>query len=192
MDAVVKCPFCGQKCRPVETPGQQARCPACLNFIPARPAPAPALAGGLAPAAGPAPNRTVLAQPEAMIHYRCPRCNKPLESPASFAGQKLNCPDCNQRLQIPQPSTPPAAPPVNKTILAAEDRPAPAPAPSSRPHAPAEPIPVVEAVDDGPARAAPAPAARRESCLECGADVTKQPRIQTCPDCGSIFCSARC
>jgi hypothetical protein len=27
---------------------------------------------------------------------------------------------------------------------------------------------------------------------ECGADVSDRPRVQACPDCGSLFCSARC
>jgi DNA-directed RNA polymerase subunit RPC12/RpoP len=129
-----------------------------------------------------------------MVRYACPRCNKSLESPASFAGQKLNCPDCNQRLQVPQPSAPPP-PPVNKTILAVEQPPTvppargspasrqPAPAAASRPAA--KESDVVEVVGQ-------TSSGRRENCLECGVDVTGQSRVQTCPDCGSVFCSARC
>jgi DNA-directed RNA polymerase subunit RPC12/RpoP len=51
---------------------------------------------------------------------------------------------------------------------------------------------IVEAVvmEETPA-AAPA-AGPRESCLECGVDVTKRSRVQTCPDCGSLLCSAQC
>jgi DNA-directed RNA polymerase subunit RPC12/RpoP len=124
-----------------------------------------------------------------MIRYSCPRCKKSLESPASFAGQKLNCPDCNQRLQIPQPSTPPPVPAVNKTILATEE---PAATPTSRPPrlpppvVPPVPVPSVELVEET------APATRQESCLECGTDITRRARVQTCPDCGSLFCSAGC
>src|SRR4029078_10714068 len=69
----------------------------------------------------PPPNRTVIAQPEVVIRYTCPRCKKALESRARFAGQKLNCPDCNQRLQIPKPAAPPPPPPINRTVLALEE-----------------------------------------------------------------------
>jgi DNA-directed RNA polymerase subunit RPC12/RpoP len=133
-------------------------------------------------------NRTILAQPEAMIRYTCPRCKKSLESPASFAGQKLNCPDCGQRLQIPQPSSPPPTPAINKTILATEE---PIPSPPARTSqqlvqafVPPAPVPTVELVEEA--------ATRRESCLECGIDITQRARVQTCPDCGSLFCSAGC
>jgi DNA-directed RNA polymerase subunit RPC12/RpoP len=198
----VTCPTCGNKCRFSEDAvGQGARCPACLNLVPVESAGGPSLlarsGGEPAPAAG--VNRTMLAQPEAMIRYTCPRCKKSLESPASLAGQKLNCPDCNQRLQIPQPSTPPPAPSVNKTILAVEEprvspvaagpplRPPPLP-----PAAPRKPV--AEAVEVVPDRSggAAVPASGREHCLECGADLTQQTRVQTCPECGSLFCSARC
>jgi DNA-directed RNA polymerase subunit RPC12/RpoP len=185
----VTCPTCGHKSR--LTPGQETRCPSCLNLIPSHaPPPSSLLSRPNAPDPAEAPNRTVLAQPEAMIRYTCPRCKKSLESPVSFAGQKLNCPDCNQRLQIPQPSTPPA-PPVNKTVLATEEPSAPAAfAPSSsRRTAPPPPVPVVE---EAPSPAAAARQSSRETCLECGADVTERPRIQTCADCGSLLCSAAC
>ena len=33
---------------------------------------------------------------------------------------------------------------------------------------------------------------RREGCLECGIDVTNRSRVQTCPDCGAVLCSAMC
>jgi len=135
-----------------------------------------------------------MAQPETMIRYTCARCKKSLESPVSFAGQKINCPDCGQRLQIPPPSAPPP-PPINKTILATEESAAPVPVhvPSPRPQ-PVPPTPILTArvSEEAPARApAPSPA-RRESCLECGKDITERTRVQTCPDCGSLFCSAGC
>ena len=130
----------------------------------------------------------MLGEPETMIHYSCPRCKKSLESPASFAGQKMNCPDCKQRLQIPQPSSAPAVPGLNKTILATEEPPVGARPPSSRPAAPPVPpvpVPTVELVEE-------VSVARRESCLECGLDISRRSRVQTCPDCGSLFCSAGC
>jgi DNA-directed RNA polymerase subunit RPC12/RpoP len=145
-------------------------------------------AGTTAPPRTPV-NRTMLAQPEAMIRYTCPRCKKSLESPASFAGQKLNCPDCGQRLQIPQPSTPPSSPPLNKTVLAKEE-PVSTPTTHTSQHPPSPippvPVPTVELVQEA------TPSGRRESCLECGTDITRRSRVQACPDCGSLFCSASC
>ncbi|MBM4070852.1 MAG: hypothetical protein FJ271_18135 [Planctomycetes bacterium] len=46
-----------------------------------------------------------------MIRYTCPRCSILLESPDDQSGQKVFCPKCQQKLQIPEP-------PRNKTILA--------------------------------------------------------------------------
>jgi len=140
-----------------------------------------------------------------MIRYTCPRCKKPLESPVSFAGQKLNCPDCGQRLQIPQPSTPPP-PPINKTILATEEpasppasqasgpRPQPAatPAQTAAPSVRVEVVEVVEVIEDHPSGADRATPSGRESCLECGVGLARRARVQTCPDCGAVFCSAGC
>jgi DNA-directed RNA polymerase subunit RPC12/RpoP len=144
----------------------------------------------------------MLAETEPMIRYTCARCKKSLESPVSLAGQKVHCPDCNQRLQIPQPATPPP-PPVNKTILATEELTGslasnvPSPdrqlglAPPARRATPPPPA-QVEPVEETPSRVASKRSARRESCLECGLDLTQQSRVQTCPDCGSVLCSARC
>jgi DNA-directed RNA polymerase subunit RPC12/RpoP len=184
----VTCPVCGKQCTPSPTPGPDMRCPSCFSVFAIKPAAVSPLlerSSATTPAPALAPvNRTILAQPEAMIRYSCPRCKKSLESPASFAGQKLNCPECNQRLQIPQPSTPSPPPAVNKTILATEEPPAVPPTRTPRQSPPA--MPEVELVVEA------VPAARRESCLECGADITRRARVQTCPDCGSLFCSAGC
>ncbi len=197
----VKCPTCGQMCRlPENMPAGEARCPKCLSLFPAAPPPAPSIlerAASAEPALGGStpPNRTMLAEPERMIRYTCPRCKKSLESPVNFAGQKLNCPDCNQRIQVPQPSTPAPAAPVNKTILAEEEPAATAaPPPVPIPPPPAPLVPTLIAVtreirDEPPPKKAAEP---RESCLECGVDITNRARVQTCPDCGSLFCSAAC
>jgi DNA-directed RNA polymerase subunit RPC12/RpoP len=201
MPVNAKCPMCGHICRlPDDTQEQEVLCPACRSLFARASQPAPSLLERTPRAESPPPappNRTVLAEPEVMIRYTCPRCKKSLESPASFAGQKLNCPGCNQRLQIPQPSTPPP-PPVNKTILATEEPPATAPAPAASP-SPRHPAPVAEApldvlpvVEAAPPRRDSEPARRRESCLECGANITGRARVQTCSDCGSSFCSAAC
>jgi DNA-directed RNA polymerase subunit RPC12/RpoP len=147
--------------------------------------------------------RPVLVLPTQSIHYRCPRCTKPLESPAHMAGQKLNCPDCGQRLKIPQASAPPSPTPENKTILATEDKqagaasqvPSPVPplpptAPPSKPLAQNSNDVILEVI---PAHSPATPATTpREYCLECGANISNRPRVQTCPDCGSLFCSAMC
>lgn len=172
MSANVSCPACGQSC-PVPDGAAEVRCANCWTSVPVRSASVGSTAS---------PNRTILAESEPMIRYNCPRCKRSLESPASFAGQKLNCPGCGQRLQIPA-APPPAAPSLNKTILASSDSGPP-------------PTPVVLAPPPTPAPAAVQPAApapvARENCLECGVDVTGRSRVQTCPDCGSQLCSAMC
>ena len=45
-----------------------------------------------------------------MIRFSCPRCKSVLDSPDQQAGNKIECPKCQQRLQIPLP-------PRNKTVL---------------------------------------------------------------------------
>src|SRR4051812_23054118 len=84
-------------CRPADPEGRTVPADLRLNsaeaLLPFLPPQLPRIEPG---ELNPPPNRTVLAQIEAMIRYTCPRCKKSLESPASFAGQKLNCPDCNQ------------------------------------------------------------------------------------------------
>lgn len=173
------------------------RCPACYSLFPVKPVVTSSLlersvaAPSAVPAAPVAVNRTILAQTEAMIRYICPRCKKSMESPTSFAGQKLNCPDCNQRLQIPQPSKPPVAPAVNKTILAVAESASNPPPSATRPTPAVPPVPPrqVELVEQV---TSPSESATRENCLECGVDITLRSRVQTCPDCGSLFCSAAC
>jgi DNA-directed RNA polymerase subunit RPC12/RpoP len=178
------CPACGHKHRvPERSFGQSVKCPACANLFQCgaassslpRPIPmeAPSSVQEMSQA------RAVKIESTTNISYRCPRCAKPLESPASMAGQKGNCPDCGQRLQIPQAPLPTTSAPSVPVFHAR-------PTPSSP--VVEESIPTVLPVHS---TAPPAPV-RREYCLECGADVTQRPRIQTCPDCGSLFCSARC
>jgi DNA-directed RNA polymerase subunit RPC12/RpoP len=186
--SILTCPNCAQGFRIPESVTGEVRCPSCL--IPfANPKPPVGQAKHQA-----SPNKTVLAEPEAMVRYTCPRCKKALESPASYVGQKLNCPGCGQRMQIPQPPAPPASsPPINKTVLAlsdvpSTDTPANPPAPTPVP----DPLPVVLELADDPPPAPSPPPLPRESCLECGVDVTGRSRVQSCPDCGSLFCSAQC
>jgi DNA-directed RNA polymerase subunit RPC12/RpoP len=186
----IVCPTCGHKWRvPERALGQQVQCPGCTRFFQCGTTSPPSLtARPLAPAHAEDVKETPLTraaevQAAASIHYRCARCHKPLESPAHLAGHKLNCPDCGQRLQIPQASTAPQ-PSDNKTILATQQLPPAAVVPVSVVRAEEPILTVLQATPSAPAR--------REYCLECGVEVTQRPRVQTCPDCGSLFCSARC
>jgi DNA-directed RNA polymerase subunit RPC12/RpoP len=199
----VTCPTCGGKCRVLESDlGKQVKCPACENLFQCGSASPPSL--GTHPVAAEKPaavqvvpqSREAETQSGASVRFRCPRCTKSLESPVHLAGQKVNCPDCGQRLQIPRTADPQPAASVNKTLLAVEEPSATAAPPRPANVAQAAPPPAAKeeeilTVIAVPEAQAPAPA-RREFCLECGVDVSRRPRIQTCPDCGSLFCSARC
>jgi DNA-directed RNA polymerase subunit RPC12/RpoP len=114
------CPRCQA---PLEAPAAEAGikkpCPACGQRlqVPAAPPPPPA-------AAAPAPglNKTMLAGNDSSpaappIKYNCPRCKKPLESPAGEAGTKKPCPACGQRHQVPAAPPVAAGPNPNKTML---------------------------------------------------------------------------
>ncbi len=173
----VTCPQCGHKWRVPESAfGQRVKCPACGSLVPCGPAaPAPPVpVRGVAAAADSSPIPT--------IRYSCPRCARSLESPPEAGGQKTNCPDCGQRLQIPQLASPPAT--VAVRIIP--------PAPSPQSPVPLPPAACEAVIPTVLPAIAPAEPARREHCLECGKDVTERPRVQTCPDCGSLFCSAGC
>ncbi|GIW81563.1 MAG: hypothetical protein KatS3mg105_3370 [Gemmatales bacterium] len=115
-----KCPRCQ---KPLEAPKSEAGvkkpCPACGQRLQV---PAPST-----PAGDPSLNKTLLAEeqstaPPPPIHYNCPKCKTPLESPATEAGRKKPCPKCGQRLQIPYPSSSGASN-LNKTLLAEETSP---------------------------------------------------------------------
>lgn len=196
----ITCPTCSHKWRvPERVLGQQVKCPACAHQFQCGLASPPSLkAIPLAPEKASEVRRMPQSRAAhllstASIHYCCPRCQKPLESPTHLAGQKLNCPDCGQRLQIPQPSSMPS-PLDNQTMLASEEL-----LPTSRivfyplpdsPHSQAEQEPILTVLPAFPQKSTTA--VRREYCLECGVEVTQRARVQSCPDCGSLFCSARC
>jgi hypothetical protein len=54
------------------------------------------------------------------------------------------------------------------------------------------PLMHVEVIEEAPTSGSRLAPAGREACLECGLDITGRQRVQTCPDCGSLFCSAMC
>lgn len=39
----------------------------------------------------------------AAVDFLCPHCARPLEGEASFAGQEIECPNCNRRVVVPSP-----------------------------------------------------------------------------------------
>jgi lipopolysaccharide-induced tumor necrosis factor-alpha factor len=111
-----------------------------------------------------------------------------------MAGQKLNCPGCGQRLQIPQPPVLPqnktmlAVPESNAASQTAANAPSPAVHPPPMPTPGAvrqEPIEIIEVVHESPQR-------RVEHCLECGRNMADRAAPLVCPDCGSAFCSSGC
>jgi DNA-directed RNA polymerase subunit RPC12/RpoP len=125
MFASITCPACRHKFTiPEGAMGSRQTCPNCQS---------PFLAGKsvaetadvpmkFEPAAAPALNKTMLGETAPPIRYNCPRCKKPLESPAGEALTKKPCPACGQRLQVPA-APPPAAPQpnLNKTLLASDE-----------------------------------------------------------------------
>jgi len=144
----VTCPSCQHKFTiPEGDVGKLANCPNCQSpfragksvaepDVPMKLQTSPAAAGI---------NKTMLGEVEPPIKYNCPRCKKPLESPAIEAGTKKPCPACGQRLQVPAAPKPPAPPipAINKTMLAMDESiqpvqqaPLPAAAPPPIPAAP--------------------------------------------------------
>jgi DNA-directed RNA polymerase subunit RPC12/RpoP len=119
--ASVHCPTCRHKFTiPEGAMGNRLTCPNChAPFLAGKSVGEADVAVRTQPQAA-ALNRTMLAETAPPITYNCPRCKKPLESPAIEAGTKKHCPGCGQRLQVP--AAPPAAQPgLNKTILACNE-----------------------------------------------------------------------
>lgn len=138
MFAKVMCPGCKyQFSIPEGDMGKRQVCPNCRSpFIAGKSetegAAAPMFSAAPAAAASgaqPALAKTMLGETGPSIKYNCPRCKAPLESPVSEAGIKKPCPSCGQRLQVPNPPPAPmpsgAAPRLDKTMLASDDRAAP-------------------------------------------------------------------
>jgi DNA-directed RNA polymerase subunit RPC12/RpoP len=145
MLTLVTCPTCHHKFTvPEGNMGQRSTCPNCQSIFLAGKSVAETTGrangsprrGMLERAAeeqpqAPSPlDKTMLGEVDPPIRYNCPRCKKPLESPASEAGTKKPCPYCSGRLQVPAaPARPQGDPGLNKTLLASLDGCAPAVSP---------------------------------------------------------------
>ncbi|MBI3823405.1 MAG: hypothetical protein HY289_12110 [Planctomycetes bacterium] len=124
MFTLITCPTCQHKFTvPEAAMGKRHSCPHCQSLFLAGKSVAEAEVPmkQSAPAEMPM-NKTLLGETEPPIKYNCPRCKKPLESPAIEAGTKKPCPHCGGRLQIPN-APPPSAPQpnINKTLLASDE-----------------------------------------------------------------------
>lgn len=138
--------ICGKCGHFIEAPdgadGMQARCPKCLGCIvvpgqvPNTPSGKTVLvtAGGSAEAAPATPQ----ALGPVTFRFYCPTCRGAVDAARNAVGQKMPCPHCGQRLQVPQL-------PPNKTVLGSLTRPVdalpaikPAPAALSPPTPPAD------------------------------------------------------
>jgi len=165
MLTLITCPTCHHKFTvPESSMGQRRTCPNCQALFVAGKSVAEANGRGHgeprrglleraaadAPAAKPALDRTLLAEVAATIRYHCPRCKKPLESPASEAGIKKPCPDCGGRLQVPAQPAAPAVDPLNKTLLASAENGSALAAPAA-----AAPLPAAAESKPVPAPASP-------------------------------------
>ncbi len=120
MFARVTCPACQYKLTiPEGDMTKRQVCPNCKSpFLAGKSELEPELEMKRQTAPESAYNKTMLGEMQPPIKYNCPRCNKPLESPASEAGTKKPCPACGQRLQVP------AAPPPALAAAAPKYRPA--------------------------------------------------------------------
>ncbi len=137
MLTLITCPTCHQKFTIAEgSMGHRQTCPNCQSIFVAGKSVAdgthrngtPPRRGLLERAADelpskPAIDRTMLGEVAAAIRYNCPRCKKPLESPAIEAGIKKPCRFCGGRMQVPAPNVAPPTldPGMNKTLLATEE-----------------------------------------------------------------------
>lgn len=125
----VTCPTCKHKFPiPEGNMGQRLICPNCQSpFFAGKSVASPTLSGASpSPAIQPAYEKTMLGETSPPIKYHCPRCQAPLEAPASEAGTKKLCPACSQKLQVPNPPKPAPAPApapngLNKTMLASDE-----------------------------------------------------------------------
>lgn len=181
----VVCPHCNHRCRVAESMlGKPVVCPGCSRQFQCGSRTERHLRTSPCSVEQIAATRAASSSLPNSIHFRCVSCNATLQSPPEMAAQKVSCPQCGQRLQIP--GTPPQPQVPVKLVH--------------------PPVQLVQPFDSGQSQAAPKPKKRRrkdsissgsgsireEHCLECGVDISGRPRVQTCPDCSAVFCSARC
>jgi DNA-directed RNA polymerase subunit RPC12/RpoP len=121
MLTLITCPTCHHKFTiPEGAMGERHTCPNCQSLFVA--GKSVAETDGRMKNLKAAMDKTMLGEVEVPIRYNCPRCKKPLESPASEAGMKKPCPACGGRLQVPTaPSQPLFDPSLNKTLLASDE-----------------------------------------------------------------------
>jgi DNA-directed RNA polymerase subunit RPC12/RpoP len=123
MFTLVTCPTCQHKFTvPEAAMGKRHTCPSCQSpFLAGKSVGEAEVPMRYAPAPVAALNKTMLGETAPPITYNCPRCKKPLESPAIEAGTKKPCPACGGRLQVPAAPPASAMPNLNKTILASDE-----------------------------------------------------------------------
>ena len=51
------------------------------------------------------------------IKFKCPRCSQPLEAPEDMLGQLIDCPSCNQAIEVTRPQMRPSGSPINYASL---------------------------------------------------------------------------
>jgi DNA-directed RNA polymerase subunit RPC12/RpoP len=120
----VTCPNCKHKYWLQEGEmGSMQTCPNCQAEFVAGKSAAEARAGAPAPGAAPAGYAKTMMVGDSVspITYKCPRCQAPLEAAQTEAGTKKNCPNCQQRHQVPGRAAPAAPPALNKTMLAGDE-----------------------------------------------------------------------
>ena len=167
---LLNCPLCQQPFRISEQlAGKNVRCPHCARTLVIPNVNTPKTLPSQQPTQLPQfehefvqSNPTILAQQKQSIHYSCPKCQQPGESPTTMAGQKIACSFCGQRLQIPD-TTPSQE---TKTILAVPQGNSPV-SPQSQTAAP---------------RLQPDTSATMVYCMLCGHRVSSE--ATACPSCG--------
>ena len=96
------------------------------------------------------------------IEFACPSCGQTLEAPLELAGEKVDCPSCQEVMVVPQPD--PEEPSLQDVSFGDEQK-------------------AVPSVEDALANADNnLPGEEDGSCPECGADM--EPEAVLCIQCG--------
>jgi DNA-directed RNA polymerase subunit RPC12/RpoP len=125
-----------------------------------------------------------------MIYFRCPTCQTNLQH--LYAGEKVSCPQCGQRILVPAPL--PSLPAANNPTVLGENPPPPylSQEPGSDPRSTAdnqqtEPVQEDARADDSissqpSTKARPTRKPNEKFCHECGTAIRS--RAEICPNCG--------